>query len=70
MMTSMSSTANAVESLRQLLVTGRCLRMVTGRELPHLLSILPEIDLCEWIVAENGDAPQLRQPLGLAEGRL
>ncbi|WP_319585684.1 HAD hydrolase family protein [uncultured Desulfobulbus sp.] len=43
-----------VESLRQLLATGRRLVMVTGRELPELLDIFPEIDLFEWVVAENG----------------
>ena len=46
--------AATVESLRKLLATGRRLVMVTGRELPELLSIFPEIDLFEWVVAENG----------------
>ena len=46
--------AATVESLRKLLATGRRLVMVTGRELPDLLAIFPEIDLFEWVVAENG----------------
>ncbi len=46
--------AATVESLRKLLATGRRLVMVTGRELPDLLAIFPEVDLFEWVVAENG----------------
>src|SRR6478736_712090 len=46
--------AATVEALRKFLATGRRLVMVTGRELPDLLAIFPEIDLFEWVVAENG----------------
>lgn len=46
--------AATIESLRKLLATGRRLVMVTGRELPDLMQTFPEIDLFEWIVAENG----------------
>lgn len=46
--------AATAESLRKLLATGRRLVMVTGRELPDLMAIFPEIDLFEWVVAENG----------------
>ncbi len=57
--------AATVDSLRKLLATGRRLVMVTGRELPELLSIFPEIDLFEWVVAENGGL--LYQPSAKAE---
>jgi HAD superfamily hydrolase (TIGR01484 family) len=43
-----------IDTLRKLLATGRRLVMVTGRELPELLQTCPEIDLFEWVVAENG----------------
>ncbi len=62
--------STTVESLRQLLATGRRLIMVTGRQLPHLLSIFPEIDLFEWIVAENGGLlyhPATKEEKPLAE---
>lgn len=43
-----------VAALEKLLASGRRLIMVTGRELPELLAIFPQIDLFELIVAENG----------------
>ena len=43
-----------VKSLEALLATGRRLMLVTGRELPELLEIFPQIELFEWVVAENG----------------
>jgi HAD superfamily hydrolase (TIGR01484 family) len=43
-----------VAALERLLATGRRAVLVTGRELPELLQILPRIDLFEWVVAENG----------------
>jgi HAD superfamily hydrolase (TIGR01484 family) len=43
-----------VNSLQTLLATGRRLIMVTGRELPELIEIFPQLDLFEWVVAENG----------------
>lgn len=46
--------AATVESLKTFLATGRRLILVTGRELPELLGIFPEIGLFEWVVAENG----------------
>lgn len=46
--------APTVAALQRLLATGRRLVLVTGRELPELLPIFPEIDLFEWVVAENG----------------
>lgn len=62
--------AATVESLRKLLATGRRLVMVTGRELPELLDIFPEIDLFEWVVAENGGLlyrPSAKEEKPLAE---
>ncbi len=46
--------ASTVEALHRFLATGRHLVMVTGRELPDLLAAFPQIDLFEWVVAENG----------------
>lgn len=43
-----------VASLKKLLATGRRLILVTGRELPELLGVFPEIELFEMVVAENG----------------
>ena len=62
--------AATVDSLRKLLATGRRLVMVTGRELPELLNIFPEIDLFEWVVAENGGLlyrPSAKEEKPLAE---
>jgi hydroxymethylpyrimidine pyrophosphatase-like HAD family hydrolase len=43
-----------LSALGRLLATGRRLVMVTGRELPELLTVFPHTHLFEWIVAENG----------------
>jgi len=43
-----------VAALERLLASGRKLVLVTGRELPELLTIFPHADLFERIVAENG----------------
>ena len=43
-----------LDVLRQLRQSGRKLILVTGRELPDLLTVLPEIDLFDRVVAENG----------------
>jgi HAD superfamily hydrolase (TIGR01484 family) len=43
-----------IAALEKLLATGRKLVLVTGRELPELLDIFPEIRLFEQVVAENG----------------
>ncbi len=40
--------------LRMLKKSGRKIILVTGRELPELLSIFPEIDVCDVVIAENG----------------
>jgi hydroxymethylpyrimidine pyrophosphatase-like HAD family hydrolase len=36
------------------MATGRRLVMVTRRELPELLRVFPEINMFEWVVAEDG----------------
>ena len=41
-------------ALERLLATGRKLILVTGRELPDLLSVFPHLGLFERVVAENG----------------
>ncbi len=46
--------ASTLEALNRFLATGRHLVMVTGRELPDLFAVFPQIDLFEWVVAENG----------------
>lgn len=59
-----------VAALKDLLATGRRLILVTGRELPELLGIFPEIELFEWVVAENGGLlyqPSTKQERPLAE---
>jgi hydroxymethylpyrimidine pyrophosphatase-like HAD family hydrolase len=51
-------------ALERLLGTGRKLILVTGRELEELRSVFPEINLFEWVVAENGALlyrPAMRQ---------
>lgn len=52
--------ARTVRALQTLRDAGRRLVLVTGRELDELLGIFPEIDLFEWVVAENG--PLLYRP--------
>jgi hydroxymethylpyrimidine pyrophosphatase-like HAD family hydrolase len=44
-------TLAALERLRD---SGRKLVLVTGRHLDDLLNVFPQINLCEWVVAENG----------------
>ena len=41
-------------SLRTLRTSGRKAILVTGRELPDLLNVFPEVDLFDRVVAENG----------------
>ena len=45
------STLEALDLLKQ---SGRKLVLVTGRELPDLQRVFPELDLCTLVVAENG----------------
>ena len=41
-------------AIRRLKESGRKLILVTGREMPELISVFPEYKLCDAIVAENG----------------
>jgi hydroxymethylpyrimidine pyrophosphatase-like HAD family hydrolase len=41
-------------ALRRLKESGRKVILVTGREMPELESVFPELDVCDAIVAENG----------------
>jgi hypothetical protein len=45
---------HVVDGLKRLRDTGRRLLLVTGRELPELLSIFPDIGIFDRVVAENG----------------
>jgi HAD superfamily hydrolase (TIGR01484 family) len=62
--------AATVEQLKRLIASGRRLVLVTGRELPELKEILPELDLFELVVAENGGLlyrPSTKEEKPLAE---
>ncbi|MCS6288794.1 MAG: HAD-IIB family hydrolase [Nitrospira sp.] len=43
-----------LRALERLVASGRKLILVTGRVLPEILEIFPQISLCERVVAENG----------------
>ena len=43
-----------LEALRELKQSGRKLLLVTGRQLPDLKKVHPEISLFDLVVAENG----------------
>ena len=45
---------DALEALRRLKASGRRLILVTGRELPDLQRALPELELFDLAVVENG----------------
>ncbi len=47
-------TKEVLSALEQLVASGRKVILVTGRMLEDLLSLFPEIGLCERVVAENG----------------
>jgi hypothetical protein len=58
------------DALRKVRDTGRRLVLVTGRELPDLLAIVPEPELFDRIVAENGALlyrPATREERALAD---
>ena len=44
-------TLKAIQRLRE---SGRKLILVTGRHLDDLLNVFPEINVCDWVVVENG----------------
>lgn len=63
-------TPQTVAALKRLLASGRRLILVTGRDLPELLSIFPEVALFERVVTENGAllyAPATREQKLLCE---
>ena len=43
-----------VEALKRFKATGRRLILVTGRELPDLQRVFPELEIFDRVVAENG----------------
>ncbi|MBV9121222.1 MAG: HAD family hydrolase [Chloroflexi bacterium] len=43
-----------IEALERLRASGRRVVLVTGRELPDLLNVMPRMDLFDHVVAENG----------------
>src|SRR5437773_10627353 len=45
---------NTLEALKNVLSSGRKLILVTGRHLPDLISIFPDLNLFHRVVAENG----------------
>jgi hydroxymethylpyrimidine pyrophosphatase-like HAD family hydrolase len=60
-----------IAALQELRKTGRRLVLVTGRELPDLLSVFPELDLFARVVAENGALlyrPETKEEKQLAPG--
>src|SRR5262245_56717011 len=46
--------APTVQALERVRAAGGTLVMVTGRELPELMSVFPRIDLFSRVVVENG----------------
>jgi HAD superfamily hydrolase (TIGR01484 family) len=46
--------ADAVSAIRRLRQSGRRAILVTGRRLDQLLAVCPQIDLFDYVVAENG----------------
>ncbi|MFL6463359.1 MAG: HAD family hydrolase [Bryobacteraceae bacterium] len=45
---------STLDALKRFRDTGRQLLMITGRELPDLMSVFPEYEVFHWIVGENG----------------
>ena len=43
-----------LEALQAVLASGRKLVLATGRQLPELIEIFPQLSLFAWVVAENG----------------
>jgi hydroxymethylpyrimidine pyrophosphatase-like HAD family hydrolase len=44
----------ALTAIQRLKESGRKVLLVTGREMPELISVFPEYKLCDCVVAENG----------------
>ncbi len=49
-----SSIAATLDALKRVKRSGRKLIMVTGRQVADLLPLFPEMDVFDWVVAENG----------------
>ena len=49
-----------IEALTSASDSGTKLVLATGRELPDICRVLPEIELFQWVVAENGAAFRAR----------
>ncbi|MBW4447750.1 MAG: HAD-IIB family hydrolase [Spirirestis rafaelensis WJT71-NPBG6] len=45
---------DTLEAMKRLRISGRKLILVTGRQLDDLLRVFPQIDLFDYVVAENG----------------
>lgn len=45
---------DVVQALKQLRASGRKVILVTGRQLPELKLVFPEVAICDLVVAENG----------------
>jgi hydroxymethylpyrimidine pyrophosphatase-like HAD family hydrolase len=61
---------SALRALDRLRDSGRRLILVTGRELDDLLGVFPEIEVFDWVVAENGALlyrPSTKDQKALAE---
>lgn len=43
-----------LEALQAVLASGRKLVLATGRQLPELVEIFPQLSLFTWVIAENG----------------
>lgn len=59
-----------IDALARLRESGRRLIMVTGRELPELMTVFPRLDLFNLVVAENGALlydPQTKEETPLCE---
>ena len=63
-------TEQTLHALRQLKASGRKIVLVTGRELPELFTVFPEVDIFDSVVAENGALlyhPESKQQRVLAD---
>lgn len=62
--------ADTVDALKQLKCSGRTLILITGRDLPSIQSEIPELDLFDLAVLENGALlydPARKEEIALAE---
>ncbi|MGC4097041.1 MAG: HAD-IIB family hydrolase [Nitrospira sp.] len=60
---------NTIAALERLVQSGRRIILVTGRLLPYIVNIFPDIGLCERVVADNGAVlyhPATREQTALA----